>query len=82
MVEEQKTKIIGGIVHVRSKCSCCKRCWIAIGGPYKGKCSYGGPFEGFTPRKDKDLSNRVDWKPEDSKKEPTTPDGTLSEVSS
>lgn len=71
MQEEKKITRIDSILHVRSKCSCCKKCWIALEGPTKGKCYAGGPFErfhrdleGFIPRKEKQ----------------TPSDGTMSEV--
>ena len=42
-----------GRLLVRGKCSVCKQCWVYLGGAMKGKCAYGGPFDGFI--KDKDL---------------------------
>jgi hypothetical protein len=67
MQEEKKITRIDSILHVRSKCSCCKKCWIALEGPTKGKCYAGGPFEGFTKR---------------AEKVEAPSDGTMSEVSS
>lgn len=36
-----------GYLLVRSKCSCCKQCWIYLTGPGAGQCIYGGPFGGY-----------------------------------
>lgn len=37
-----------GTILIRGKCSACKQCWIRLSSPNKGKCVYGGPFEGYT----------------------------------
>lgn len=36
-----------GHILIRGKCSCCKQCWVYLGGPMKGKCIYGGPYQGY-----------------------------------
>lgn len=47
-MEEPKTKRDeNGNLLIRSKCSCCKQCWIYLGGPLKGTCPYNGPYSGY-----------------------------------
>lgn len=32
---------------IEYSCPCCKKCWLFVAGPRRGKCPFGGPFGGF-----------------------------------
>ena len=51
MLSTQLRKDESGNLLVPGTCSCCRKCWKYITGPAKGKCIYGGPFEGFEKEK-------------------------------
>ena len=36
-----------GELVVEHSCVCCKKCWLFVSGPRRGKCPFNGPFDGY-----------------------------------
>ena len=41
---------------VPAQCACCNKCWIYVEPPHKkGRCVFGGPYNGFAILEEKSL---------------------------